>query len=125
MSNIDPPKEFSSDYIGDPSITYKVKNEPPSVRLICKAPLFHGIGTSKNVKYQVQWFANGAPLWNETCSGSIRKDPCPRRDHVAFTLEENVYKLGQTVSKQGRKPLSVEMLVAKKNYIIQDIKTSF
>lgn len=73
--------------------------------------------------YQVQWFANGAPLWNETCSKS--EDPCRRRDHVAFTLGENVYKLGQTVSKQGRKPLSVEMLVAKKNYIIQGIKTSF
>lgn len=73
--------------------------------------------------YQVQWFANGAPLWNETCCGS--EDPCRRRDHVAFTLGENVYKLGQTVSKQGRKPLSVEMLVAKKNCIIQDIKTSF
>ena len=123
LSNIDPPTEFSSDYIGDPNITYIVVQESPFVPLICKAPLFHGIGTWANVTYLVQWFANGAPFWlEERCSGG---GPCPQKDHIVFRLEGNKYKIGQIVSKQGGKPLSVEVLVAKNDYIIQDKKTSF
>ena len=123
MSNIDPPKEFSSNYIGDPSITY-IDDASLDVPLICKAPLLHGIGTWANVTYLVQWSANGVPLGNgERCPGGGA--PCPRVDYIDFRLEGDRYKLGQTVSKQvsNRRPLSVEMLVATNYYlIIEDTK---
>ena len=104
MSNIDPPKEFSSDYIGDPRITY-ITDKSPFLPLICKAPLFHGIGMWANVTYLVEWFANGASLWHEErCPGGGAA--CPRVDYIDFRLEGDKYKLGQTVSKQvsNRKP---------------------
>jgi len=83
------------------------------VPLICKAPLFHGIGTWANVTYLVQWFANGAPLWHtERCSDGVAS--CPQEDYIKFKLEGDMYKIGQTVSKQ------VEMAVATKDYIIED-----
>ena len=123
MSNIDPPKEFSSDYIGDPSITY-IDDESLFVPLNCKAPLLHGIGTWANVTYLVQWFANGVLLGHgERCPGGGA--PCPQVDYIDFTLKGDKYKLGQTVSKQvsNCKPLSVEMLVATNDYlIIEDMK---
>lgn len=113
LSNIDPPKEFSSDYIGDPSINYIVVQESPTVPLICKAPLFHGIGTWANVTYLVQWFANGEPLWHDKrCSDGVAS--CPQEDYIKFKLEGDMYKIGQTVSKQ------VEMAVASNDYIIED-----
>ena len=115
MSNIDPPKEFSSDHIGDPSINYIVVQESPSVPLICKAPLFHGIGTWANVTYLVQWFANGAPLWHEErCSDDVAS--CPKEDYIKFKLEGDKYKIGQTVSNYKQ----VEMAVATNDYIIED-----
>ena len=117
MSNIDPPKEFASHYIGDPSITY-VDDKSFKVPLICQARLFPGIGTWANVTYQVQWFANGAPLCpNEKCSGG---DSCSREDHIKFKLKGDKYKIGQTVSKQVSKLLSVEMAVATKDYLIEE-----
>lgn len=118
LSNIDLPKEFSGDYIGDPSITYIV-DKSLFVPLICKAQLFHGIGTWANVTYLVQWFANGAPLWHdERCPGGGAS--CPREDYIKFKLEGDMYKIGQTVSKQVTKLLSVEMAVATNDYIIED-----
>ncbi|CAH3193587.1 unnamed protein product, partial [Porites evermanni] len=93
----DPPKEFSSDYIGDPKITYIDVQESPSVPLICKAQLFHGIGTWANVTYLVQWFANGATLrHDERCPGGGAS--CPREDYISFKLEGDMYKIGQTIS---------------------------
>ena len=123
LSNIDPPKEFSSDYIGDPSITY-IDDESLFVPLICKAQLFHGIGTWANVTYLAQWFANGAPLWHdERCPGG--GGACPQEDYIKFRLEGRKYKIGQTVSKQVSELLSVEMAVATKDYMIEDMETSF
>lgn len=121
MSNIDPPKEFSSDYIGDPVITY-IDNGSLNVPLKCEAPLFHGIGAWANVTYQVQWFADGVPFWHgERRLGGC--DSCPVVPYIDFRLEGKRYKLGQTVSKHVSKPLSVEMLVATNNYIIiEDMK---
>ena len=119
LPNIDPPKEFSSDYIGDPKITYIDVQGSPSVPLICKAQLFHGIGTWANVTYLVQWFANGAPLWHdERCPGGGAS--CPREDYIKFKIEGDMYKIGQTVSKQVSKLLSVEMAVVTNDYIIED-----
>lgn len=83
--------------------------------LICKAPLFHGIGTWANVTYLVQWFANGAPLWHEErCSDDVAS--CPKEDYIKFKLEGDKYKIGQTVSNYKQ----VEMAVATNDYIIED-----
>lgn len=125
MSNIDPPKEFPSDYIGDPNITYIVVPESPYVPLICKAPLFHGIGTWANVTYLVQWFANGVPSTRGMRCPNDAEASCPEVDYIEFKLFEEEYKIGQTVSYQVSKPLSVEMPVATNDYVIEDIETSF
>ena len=97
MSNIDPPKEFPSDYIGDPNITY-VDDDPLEVPLICKAQLFHGIGTWANVTYLVQWFANGAPSKREIRCPDGGEGSCPVVAYLEFKLFEEEYKIGQTVS---------------------------
>ena len=97
LSNIDPPKDFPSDYIGDPNITY-VDDGSREVPLICKAPLFHGIGTWANVTYLVQWFANGAPSKREMRCSNDAEASCPVVDYIEFKLFEEEYKIGQTVS---------------------------
>ena len=96
FSNIDPPREFPSDYIGDPSITY-FDDGGLHVPLICKVSLFHGIEKAMNVTYMVQWFANGVLIKHgEKCSGV--KSPCPSVDYLAFRLKGKEYKIGQMVS---------------------------
>ena len=124
LSNIDPPKEFSGDYIGDPSITY-IDDKSLFVPLICKVQLFHGIGTWGNVTYLVQWFANGAPLWHdERCPGGGAS--CPQENYIKFKLEGDKYKIGQTVSKQVRSWCQSKwQLLSTNDCIIEDMETSF
>lgn len=97
FSNIDPPREFPSDYIGDPNITYFDDRWSHKVPLLCKASLFHGIGEWKNITYMVQWFASGVLIkHDEKCSGGELR--CPRGKYIVFRLKGREYKIGQTVS---------------------------
>ena len=91
FSNIDPPKQFPSDYIGDPNITYFDDGEG-HVPLLCKASLFHGFQNSMEITYMVQWFANGVFIKHQ------QRCPCLSKDSIVFKLPGDEYKIGDMVS---------------------------
>lgn len=108
----DPPKEFSSDNLGDPVITYSQPDEDAKVKLICEVPLLNRIGYSGDVTYEIEWFADGKSIKKEKrCSkdcSTCRSDSdcklnktdspsCPGADYIKRGLTQ--YKVGQWVSK--------------------------
>ena len=98
------PAEFSSDNLGDPSITY-LDDAEVEVSLVCEASILKGIEKWLNVTYRVEWFAEGKSLKSEViCGGLIpgeqHQAPCQSvaNAKVHSTLESSKYKVGQWVS---------------------------
>ena len=101
---IDPPAEFSSDDLGDPTITY-LDDKEVEVSLVCEASIFKGIEKWLNVTYRIEWFAEGKSLKSEAICGGLlpgeqHKTPCQSvaNAKVHSTLEPSKYKIGQWVS---------------------------
>ena len=100
----DPPTKFSSDYLGDPSITY-LDGTDIAVSLVCEASIFKGIEKWLNVTYRIEWFAEGKSLKSEAICGGLlpgeqHQAPCQSvaNAKVHSTLEPSKYKIGQWVS---------------------------
>ena len=98
------PAEFSSDNLGDPSITY-LDDAEVEVSLVCEASILKGIEKWLNVTYRVEWFAEGKSLKSEViCGGLIpgeqHQAPCQSvaKGEVHSTLGPYKYKIGQWVS---------------------------
>jgi len=101
---LDPPTEFSSDYLGVPTITY-LDDKEVEVSLVCEASILKGIETWLNVTYRIEWFAEGKSLKSEVVCGGLlpgeqHKAPCQSvvNAKVHSTLEPYKYKIGQWVS---------------------------
>ena len=100
----DPPTKFSSDDLGDPSITHLDEDEV-EVSLVCEASILRGIETWLNVTYRIEWFAEGKSLKREVVCGGLppgeqHKAPCQSvaNGNVRSILEPSKYIIGQWVS---------------------------
>ena len=102
----DLPTEFSSDYLGEPTITYRyLDDNEMKVSLLCNASIFKGIEKWLNVTYRIEWFAEGKSLKSEVVCGGLppggqHQAPCQSvaNAEVHSTLEPYKYETGQWVS---------------------------
>ena len=101
---LDPPAEFSSGDLGDPTITY-LNDTEVEVSLVCEASIFKGIEKWLNVTSRIEWFAEGKPLKSEEVCGGLlpgeqHNTPCQSvaNARVHSTLEPSKYNIGQWVS---------------------------
>ena len=100
----DPPTEFSSDYLGDPTITC-LDDKEVEVSLVCEANISKGIENWLNVTYRIEWFAEGKSLKSEVVCGGLRpgeqhQAPCQSvaKAKLHSTLEPYKYNISQWVS---------------------------
>ncbi len=97
---VDPPREFSRDDLGDPTITF-LEETDVAVSLLCKVNILNGVEKWKNVSYRIEWFAEGKSLKSEDICGGllpgeVNDKSCPDGE-LHSTLEPTLYKIGQWV----------------------------
>lgn len=99
---VDPPKEFSSENLGVPVISF-MNDENVEVTLLCKVKVLNGIQNWKNVSYKIEWFAEGTSLHEEKIcgnlpAGKVNAKSCPgEAGEVVSKLSGEKYKIGRRV----------------------------